>query len=188
MKIGIFCSASDDLDPKYYEAATRLGHWIGEHGHTIYYGGTRQGLMETVARAVKAAGGGVVGLMPQFMYDNGLASQTADKIIITHDMVERKNKMMENSDIFVALPGGFGTLDEIFHVVACAQVGYHSKRMLLYNIDGFYDHLMAQAEVAYSLKFTPTIYRERLTSVCSLGECVNELERKIDDFEPQEDL
>lgn len=191
LKIGLFCSASDDLDPKYYEESRKLGKWIGEHHHTIYYGGTHQGLMESTALSVKAAGGTVVGIMPQFMYDHQLASSAADKIIVTHDMVERKNMMMESSDIFIALPGGFGTWDEIFHVIACAQVGYHSKKMLLYNMDGFYNHLIEQAEEAYRQKFTPTIYRERLTAVNSLSECIKQLEiaegEKLQNRETQTD-
>lgn len=176
LNIGIFCSASGDLAPIYYEEARRLGKWIGEHHHLIYYGGTHQGLMETMAQSVQEYGGSAVGIMPQFMYDNGLASATADQIIVTHDMVERKNKMMELSDVFVALPGGFGTWDEIFHVIACGQVGYHDKKLILFNINNYYDNLVAQAEEAYNQRFTPNAYRCRFTPVNTMHDCIKQLE------------
>ena len=176
LKIGIFCSASDDLAPVYYEQTTLLGRWIGQQGHSIVYGGTRQGLMECVAKAVADNGGTVIGIMPQFMYDNKLASNTANKIIVTHDMVERKNRMMGEADLFIALPGGFGTWDEIFHVVACHQVGVHCKPTLLLNMQGFYDHLIAQAQEARRQKFTTPRFQQGLTAVNSIDECTKKIE------------
>ena len=180
MKIGVFCSASDNLEPVYYNETERLGEWIGRNGHSIVYGGTAQGLMECLAKSVKNAGGCVIGILPQMMYDNGLASRTADQLIITADMVERKNRMMETADVFVALPGGFGTWDEIFHVVACGQIGCHLKRVILFNQNGFYDHLIAQMEQAFAERFTPNIYRKRITPVNDVFECFYELEKELD--------
>lgn len=177
LKIGIFCSASEEIDAVYNEAADHLGEWIGKNKHIIYYGGTRQGLMERIALKVTEGGGMARGILPQFMYDNGLASPNASQIIVTRDMVERKNMMMEKSDIFVALPGGFGTLDEIFHVIACGQVGYHHKKLILYNINGFYNHLIAQAQEAFDQRFTPQEYEECMTPVNTLDECIKELEK-----------
>ncbi len=178
--IGIFCSASDDLAPVYYEQAAKLGEWIGKNRHTIYYGGTRQGLMEATATAVNENGGTVVGVMPQFMYDNGLASKKADQIIVTHDMVERKNMMMDKSDLFIALPGGFGTLDEIFHVVACGQVGIHKKPVFLLNINHFYDHIVAQAEVAREQRFTPKQFQEGLIPVDNVDDCASKIKQFLE--------
>lgn len=177
--IGIFCSASDDLAPIYYEQAEKLGAWIGKNGHTIYYGGTHQGLMETIARSVSQHGGAVIGIMPQFMYDNGLASEFADRIIVTRDMVERKNTMMEKSDMFIALPGGFGTLDEIFHVVACGQVGIHKKPVFLLNMNNFYGHLIAQADVMREERFTPKFFQKGLIPVDTVDQCSAKIKELI---------
>ncbi|MCQ2191283.1 MAG: TIGR00730 family Rossman fold protein [Paludibacteraceae bacterium] len=173
--IGIFCSASDDLAPIYYEQAHKLGEWIGKNRHTIYYGGTHQGLMEAVASSVNANGGTVIGVMPQFMYDNGLASNCADRIIVTGDMVERKNTMMEKSDLFIALPGGFGTLDEIFHVVACGQVGIHKKPVFLLNMNNFYGHLISLAEIMREERFTPKMFQQGLIPVDNVDVCVSKI-------------
>lgn len=177
--IGIFCSASDDLAPIYYEQARKLGEWIGKNHHTIYYGGTHQGIMEVIAESVNKSGGTVIGVMPQFMYDNGLASSQADRIIVTHDMVERKNMMMEKSDLFIALPGGFGTLDEIFHVVACGQVGLHSKPVFLFSINHFYDPLIEQAEVAREQHFTPRKFQDGLIPVESVESCAAKIKEWV---------
>lgn len=175
MKIGVFCSASENIDSIYFEETKKLGAWIGKNQHTIVYGGTSQGLMECIAKSVNEQGGDTLGIMPSFMYENGLASAEANNIVLTSDMTERKERMMSEADIFIALPGGFGTYDEIFHIVACGQVGYHSKRVLLMNINGFYDDLIRQAEKCFSERFTPVEYKERLRAVYSIDECINEL-------------
>ena len=175
MKIGIFCSASENIAPLYFKETKKLGTWIGENHHTIVYGGTSQGLMECIARSVNESGGDTIGIMPSFMYENGLASAEANNLILTNDMTERKERMMNEADIFIALPGGFGTYDEIFHIVACGQVGYHSKKVLLFNINGFYDDLIRQSEKCFNERFTPVEYKERLIPVYTIEECICEL-------------
>ncbi len=175
MRIGVFCSASDNLADSYYEQTATLGRWIGSNGHSILYGGTAQGLMECIAKNVKEAGGDAVGILPKFMYDNGLASKTADEIILAKDLTERKNLLMNKADVFLALPGGFGTLDEVFHVVASSQIGYHNKRVILYSMNGFYEHIKLQMERAFDERFTPSEYRNKLVVVDSLSMCTLEL-------------
>lgn len=175
MKIGVFCSASDNLAPIYYEQTTALGRWIGENGHSILYGGTAQGLMECIARSVKEVGGETVGILPRFMYDHGLASSYADDLVLTVDMIERKNEMMKRADVFIALPGGFGTLDEVFHVIASGQVGCHEKKVVMFNIDGFYEPIKLQMENAFNRRFTPVEYRSRFAVVDSLAAIQSEL-------------
>jgi hypothetical protein len=179
MRIAVFCSASDNLASSYYEKTAELGRWIGKNGHSILYGGSAQGLMECIAKSVKEAGGETIGVLPLFMFDHGLASKMADQIILTKDLTERKNKIMNMADAFLALPGGFGTLDEVFHVVASAQVGYHNKKVVMYSINGFYDHIRLQMERAFDERFTPIEYRGKLVVVDSLSTCVNELCTKL---------
>ena len=141
-KIGIFCSASDSIDPAYFDSARQIGQWMGENGYTLVYGGANRGLMECVASSVKSHGGHVVGVLPSKIETGGRASQCPDRIVHVRDLSERKDVMTREADILVALPGGIGTLDEVFHVMAAASVGYHAKRVVFYNERGFYDGLL----------------------------------------------
>ncbi len=142
IKIGVFCAASDKMDSSYFEHAAQVGQWIGEKGNTLVYGGADLGLMECVAQAVKSAGGKVIGVVPTKLEEKGRVSHLLDKTIPTCNLSDRKDILVELSDYLIALPGGVGTLDEIFHVVAAASIGYHSKKVILYNQNGFYDTLL----------------------------------------------
>ena len=123
-KIGIFCSASESIDKMYFDSARQIGEWIGQTGKTLIYGGASLGLMECVARAVKENGGKVIGVVPTLLEEKNSVSTQPDEIIHTFNLSDRKDVMTEKSDILVALPGGVGTLDEIFHVIAAASIGY----------------------------------------------------------------
>ena len=142
-KIGIFCSASDSIDKMYFEKRIELGEWLGKQGKTLIYGGANLGLMDCIARTVKAYGGTVVGVVPSKLEENGKVSPLLDKIYRTKNLSDRKDIMVEESDVMVALPGGIGTLDEVFHVMAASSIGYHSKKIIFYNINGFYNDLLA---------------------------------------------
>lgn len=115
---------------------------LGRMGATLLYGGARFGLMEATAQAAKASGATVVGVVPQILEERDRVSTLIDEKINCRNLSDRKDIMLERSDILVALPGGVGTLDEIFHVLAAAMIGYHSKRVVLYNVNGFWDSLM----------------------------------------------
>ena len=128
-KIGIFCSASENIDKMYSDPAVRVGKWIGETGKTLIYGGASLGLMECIAQAVKTNGGHIIGVVPAKLEENGKVSTLPDRIIHTHNLSDRKDIIVEESDILLALPGGVGTLDEIFHVMAAASIGYHHKKV-----------------------------------------------------------
>lgn len=141
-KIGIFCSASGNIDKMYFDMASRIGKWMGETGKTLVYGGASLGLMECVAQAVKTNGGHIIGVVPAKLEENGKVSALPDRIINTRNLSDRKDMIVEESDVLVALPGGVGTLDEIFHVMAAASIGYHHKKVIFYNEDGFYDTLL----------------------------------------------
>lgn len=141
-KIGLFCSASDGIDPLYGEKAEELGRWLGEHHKWLIYGGSDCGLMAAVADAAKAAGAMLMGVVPTKIEERGLASDKLDVIFHAVNLSDRKDIMLQESDVLVALPGGVGTLDEVFHVVASASIGYHDKQVILYNIDHFWDGLI----------------------------------------------
>lgn len=166
MNICVFCSAND-VAPQYVAAAEKLGRWLGREGHTLVYGGANLGLMEAVARAAHEAGATVVGVVPAILEKTGRASDHIDVRVLCDSLDDRKAIMVERSDLFVALPGGVGTLDEIFTVVAAASIGYHHKRVVLLNIDGFWDSLLAMLDDLQSkgvlrpgLKETLTVVRE----------------------------
>ena len=142
-KIGIFCSASENIDKMYFDSARQIGEWMGKAGKTLIYGGANLGLMECVARAVKENGGTVIGVIPAKLEEKGSVSTLLDEVIHTRNLSDRKDVITEKSEILVALPGGVGTLDEIFHVIAAASIGYHQKKVIFYNEYGFYNELLA---------------------------------------------
>ena len=142
MKICVFCSANEQIDPEFFRAAEQLGRWAAENGHDIVYGGVNQGLMEAVARAAHEAGGRTIGVVPMIVEKSGRTSQYVDVEIPCDNLTDRKQLMMDQADVFVALPGGIGTLDEIFTVAASATIGYHQKPVVLYNAGGFWDGLI----------------------------------------------
>ncbi len=153
-KIGIFCSASQTIDDVYFQKTKELGKWIGEQGKTLVYGGANMGLMECMAQAVKQNGGKIVGVVPSKLEENEKVSTLPDKLFHTKNLSDRKDLILAESDIMIALPGGIGTLDEVFHVMASASIGYHSKKIIFYNIEGFYDELLILLNTFEEKQFT----------------------------------
>ena len=143
MKICVFCSANEQIDPAFFSLTEELGKWAAENGHSIVYGGVNQGLMECVAKASKEAGGRTIGVVPMIVEKSGRISDYVDVEIPCDNLSDRKQLMMDQSDVFIALPGGIGTLDEVFTVAASATIGYHQKPLILYNMKGFWDSLIA---------------------------------------------
>lgn len=143
MNIAVFCSANNNIDPDYFRAAEELGRWIGENGHTLVYGGGNSGLMECIGKAVHEAGGRTIGVIPRIMEEGRRMSDYVDIEIPCEDLSDRKAIMMERSDEFYALPGGIGTIDEVFTVAAAATIGYHRKKVTLLNVKGFWDSMTA---------------------------------------------
>ena len=143
MKICVFCSANQQIDPAFFTMTEELGKWAAENGHTIVYGGVNQGLMECVAKSTKEAGGHTIGIVPMIVETSGRISDYVDVDIPCDNLSDRKQLMMDQSDVFIALPGGIGTIDEIFTVASSATIGYHHKKVILYNMKGFWDSLIA---------------------------------------------
>ena len=123
-----------------------LGRWMGENGHTVVFGGCNMGLMECVARAAHDAGGRCIGVVPSIIEKGGRMSDYVDVHIPCDNLDDRKSLMVAQSDINIALPGGIGTLDEVFTVCAAASIGYHHKRVILYNMKGFWNSLLAMLD------------------------------------------
>ncbi|MGE5632673.1 MAG: TIGR00730 family Rossman fold protein [Caulobacteraceae bacterium] len=158
--ICVFSSSSDHVAPAFFEAAARLGRIIGESNSTLIYGGTNIGLMGAIARATHEHGGRVVGVIPELIRDRGVAYDTADELIITKDLRERKANMEKRADVFIALPGGFGTLEEIVEIITLKQLGCHTKPIIFINTDGFYKHLGDFFEHLYKEKFAKSDFRD----------------------------
>ena len=140
MRICVFCSASEPSDTRFTLPTKAFGRWIATSGHTLIYGGVGLGLMEVLAHAVSEAGGRTIGVIPRIAAKR--SSQYNEVEIPCDNLSDRKQLMMDQSDAFVALPGGLGTLDEIFTVVASATIGYHQRPVILYDIDGFWQPLV----------------------------------------------
>ena len=139
MNIGVFCSANNQIDAAFFQQTEELGRWVAKSGHQIVFGGVNQGLMECLAKAVKEAGGKTLGVVPSIVEATGRTSQYNDRVLTCNNLSERKQLMLDESDVFIALPGGVGTLDEVFTVAASYTIGYHHKRVILYNMKGFWD-------------------------------------------------
>lgn len=143
MEIAVFCSANNNIDPDYFRLTETLGRWIGENGHTLVYGGGNSGLMECIGKAVHETGGRTIGVIPRIMEEGRRMSDYVDVEIPCEDLTDRKAIMMERADVFYALPGGVGTLDEVFTIIASNTIGYHQKKVVLYNMKGFWNSLIA---------------------------------------------
>lgn len=138
----VYCSSSDRLDPKYVIAAEQLGREMVARGWGLVYGGANRGLMGSLARTVKRGGGRVVGVIPEFMKARELAYDQVDELVTVVTMRERKLMMETRADAFVALPGGFGTLEEIMEILTLRQLDLVKKPCVLFNQDAFYDDLL----------------------------------------------
>ncbi len=160
MHICVYCSSSSAVDEVYAQAARELGYLLGVRGHVLVYGGCDLGLMGELGRAAKAAGGRVVGVIPRWLKDCGLAFREADELLVVESMAERKALMGEKAEAFIALPGGFGTLDELFQTMTLKQLGQLHGAIVLLNVAGFYDHLLAHFERLYQQRFAKDEFRQ----------------------------
>jgi len=162
MKIAVFCGSSTGNDPAYVNEAKKLGECFAKNGIDLIYGGGKVGLMGTIANAVLENNGQVFGVIPEYLKEKEIAHEGLTELYVVADMHERKAKMASMADAFVALPGGAGTLEEIFEAWTWAQLGHHSKPCALYNINGFYQHLLALITNMTDSGFLSAEYSEML--------------------------
>lgn len=141
MNITVYLGANEGNDPEFRSAVAALGKWIGESGNDLVYGGSKSGLMGVLAESVLKAGGKVTGVEPRFFVDAGYVYDDVTKLIVTEDMSERKKKMIELGQAFIAFPGGTGTLEEIAEVMSKVSLGHLDAPCILYDLDGFYTGL-----------------------------------------------
>lgn len=174
-KVGVYLSSKDNLPASYVNAAREVGALIGRTGRTLVYGGARKGLMEVLAQSVKANGGRVYGMVPEIIEQRRLVSDAIDVTFRCVDLNDRKAMMNRESDILVALPGGIGTLDEAFTVMANTVIGIRRQPVVFYNVDGCWDALLAALDNLFAqglVSGTPTDYYSVATNI-------NELEQLL---------
>lgn len=151
--ICVYSASSCSIDPVYFNAAAELGKQIAERGDTMLYGGGMLGLMGTTAQAVHHHGGKVIGVIPEALNLSGVVYEHCDELIVTPDMRTRKATMDARSDAFIALPGGYGTLEEILEIITLKQLKYHNKPIVILNINNFYEKLLNQFETIITQQF-----------------------------------
>jgi hypothetical protein len=170
--ICVYCGSSPGNDPGFVAAATEFGKILGENQIELVYGGGSVGLMGALANAVLDRGGNVTGIIPEFLTARERPKRLAQNLIVTRDMHERKRKMFEHADAFVALPGGIGTLEELVEQLTWAQLGRHRKPILVANIDGFWDPFLVLIEHMRNLEFVPPALRVEFLVAERVGDIV----------------
>lgn len=163
ISICVFCGSRYGADPRFRAAASRFGELAGRARVRLIYGGGHVGLMGAVADAAMAEGGEVTGLIPTRLLEREVGHRAITELVVTRDMFERKQQMIDRADAFVILPGGLGTLDELLDVVTLRQLGYHAKPVVIVNLGGYWDPLIALVDRVIEQKFADstarTLYR-----------------------------
>lgn len=182
MKIAVYCSAKDIIPEEYLQLGDQLGAWLAREHHTLIYGGATGGLMSRTSNAFANENailrqqpkhtrlGKVIGVVPKRIIEAGRLAQNCDKTYIVRTMNERKQKMKTLSDCFICLPGSYGTLDEMYDVIASGTVGEHSKPIFILNYKGFYNGLISEAQHMRGLRFLPEVEQYRPIFVNDLNE------------------
>ncbi|MGD9900167.1 MAG: TIGR00730 family Rossman fold protein [Calditrichaceae bacterium] len=159
-RIAVFASSSNTIDPHFILSATELGKAFVLHNKELVFGGANVGLMRHLADTILDGNKNVIGVMPEVLVNKGIGYTNASQFYITKDMRSRKAKMEELSDAFIALPGGFGTLEELMEIITSKQLGLHKKPIAILNTHNFYDSLLDQFDTFYNLNFSRSAYRD----------------------------
>lgn len=178
--IAVFCGSSLGNNPLYEEKAKSLGNYLGTHNFHLVYGGGNIGLMGIIANAALEAGGEVTGILPQFLSKKEVGHVKLSKLILVDSMHERKQKIEKLSDAFIAMPGGFGTLEEVSEMLTWAQLGLHQKPIGLYNINDFYDSLLTQLDKMVVEGFLKTQNRAMVLTEIEPAQLIKDLQ----DYKP----
>lgn len=162
MKVCVFGSSSESINPNYLESAQRLGAALASRGDAVVFGAGKYGVMGAVARGVRSAGGELIGVSPDFFRNMNVLVDYGE-LVFTETMRERKAYMEDNSDAFIICAGGIGTFEEFFEVLTLKQLSQHSKPIIIYNVGGYYDHLLGMMDASVSEKFMTTDVKRLFT-------------------------
>ena len=180
--ICVYCSSSNGLPAKFYDFAEDFGINIAKNGYDMVYGGTIVGMMGVIANNALNYGAEVTGVIPEKIASYGLKNPKLANIIITKEMRERKAVMERLSDIFVALPGGFGTFEEIFEIMVAKQLGYHNKPVIFFNFDNFYDNMFKMFDKIYENNFA----KESVKNLYYITDDIQDMYNYLKHYEPCE--
>ena len=178
----IYCSSSNNLPEKFYVVSKELGEKLAQKGFNMVYGGTTVGMMGVIADNALKNGAEVIGVIPERIASFGLKHPELAKVVITKDMRERKATMEKYADIFIAMPGGFGTFEEIFEILVAKQLGYHDKPVIFVNFNGYYDNMIKMFDTVYQNNFA----KEEMKSLYFIAKNIDEIFEYIENYTPQE--
>lgn len=179
----VYCSSSKNIDKKYFAHAKELGEKLAQNGLGLVYGGSSLGLMGEVALNAQKSGAKVLGVVPEKIYNTDIDFPKEIELVITDDMRERKKTMELRSDAFIAMPGGFGTLEELSEIIVSKQLGYHFKPIVILNAEGYYDKLFELFDNFYREKFAHGNCQEIFYKANSVDEALE----YIINYKPSED-
>lgn len=178
-RITVFCGSSSGTEAVYAEQATLLGQTLAKRDIELVYGGANVGLMGTIANSVLSNGGKAIGVLPDFLRSKEIAHKELTELILVGTMHERKTKMNDLCDGVIALPGGFGTLDELFEMLTWAQLGLHKKPIALLNIDGYFDALILFTQTMVEKGFLKEVNQQMLLVSDSIDELLDRMENYV---------
>lgn len=179
-RLAVYCGSSPGADPAYAAAARALGREMAARGIGLVFGGGHVGLMGAIADAVLEAGGEVIGVIPEALRDKELAHQGCTELHVVSTMHERKSLMADYAKGFIAMPGGFGTFDEIFEMLTWGQLGYHTRPCGFLNVAGYYDALFAFLDSCVEARFVTRVHREMIIAATDPAELLD----RMAEFEP----
>lgn len=175
-RVAVFCGASAGTDTIYAQTGVQLGHELALRNIGVVYGGAKIGVMGAVADGALQAGGEVIGVIPHFLRTREVAHETLTQLILVDSMHERKTRMHDLSDGFIALPGGFGTMEELFEILTWGQLGLHTKPIGLLNVNGFYEPLIAMARQMLDRGFLKQTHFDMLLTSDSIDDLLQKME------------
>ncbi|MFT3753006.1 MAG: TIGR00730 family Rossman fold protein [Paludibacter sp.] len=179
MNIAVFCSSSNHIADNYRQAAFRLGELIAESGNTLVYGGATGGLMDSVAEGALNKNGLIIGIISQAVIKMNRQSSLPTQLISVETLSERKTQMKELGDVFVVLPGSYGTLDEMLDIIASRIVGEHKKTLIIVNQDGFYNKFLEQIDFMRNESFIPPGEKYKPLISQNINECIELINSSI---------
>lgn len=179
----IYCASSDNIDKLYIDMAYELGALLAKEGITTITGAGKQGLMGAINNSVLENGGKAIGIIPEFMKDAGWCHESLSETIVTKTMHERKEKMAQLASVAIALPGGFGTLEELAEIITWKQLGLYRKPVVLFNMNNYYSHLISFIDNMIKERFLKEEYK-RLLRISNTAEGVIDILRNGEDWNP----
>ena len=178
----VYCSSSNLLDKKFYIFAQEFGEKLAKNNYNMVYGGTTVGMMGVIANNALKNGAEVTGVIPERIASFGLKHPNLANVIVTKDMRERKATMEKYADAFVALPGGFGTFEEIFEILVAKQLGYHNKPVIFFNFNGYYDKMFEMFKTVFKNNFA----KEEVKSLYFITNDTEDMYKYLNTYQPQE--